>query len=209
MLLCFFKYLPVLLVTSFLGARSEEIDLNENAKEEVFDKLKQKQLISRTVRKPEHCSVVSEVGDELQIHYKGYLENGQMFDSSEKQGQTHFTFTIGAGELIPGCDQGLLGMCEGEQRRLVIPPWLGYGKVGYPPVIPPDATLMFEVTLISLKKKNSQKSFASLEGILHFLKFMTPPLVVVFVIYYLYTRYKKETEADNELKHGKKKGKNN
>lgn len=88
-------------------------------------------------------------GDNITIHYKGTLENGQKFDSSYDRGQP-FQTKIGVGQVIKGWDQGVVGMKVGGKRRLIIPPDLGYGPMGYPPVIPPNATLIFEVELVDI-----------------------------------------------------------
>lgn len=81
------------------------------------------------------------------------MEDGTEFDSSIPRGQP-LSFTLGAGQVIKGWDQGLLGMCEGEKRRLVIPSHLGYGKAGAGDKIPADATLIFEVELVKIERKN-------------------------------------------------------
>lgn len=85
-------------------------------------------------------------GDLVEVDYVGYLEGGQKFDSSYDRGQP-FSFTIGAGQVIQGWDFGVLGMKEGGKRRLVISSDLGYGENGVPGLIPPNATLIFEVVL--------------------------------------------------------------
>ena len=87
-------------------------------------------------------------GDGVTVHYTGTLENGKEFDSSE--GGDPFPVRIGAGEVIAGWEEGLVGMREGGTRKLTIPPDLGYGADGYPPVIPPDATLIFEIRLVDI-----------------------------------------------------------
>lgn len=84
---------------------------------------------------------------------QGTLEDGTVFDSSIPREQP-LTFTVGAGQVIKGWDQGLLGMCEGEKRRLVIPPELGYGSSGAGDKIPPDSTLIFETELIKIERKD-------------------------------------------------------
>lgn len=83
------------------------------------------------------------------VHYTGWLANGTKFDSSKDRGEP-FSFTLGGGQVIAGWDMGVEGMREGGKRTLVIPPELGYGKRGAGDVIPPDATLKFEVELISV-----------------------------------------------------------
>lgn len=88
-------------------------------------------------------------GQTAQVHYTGWLEDGTQFDSSKDRGQP-FSFTIGRGMVIAGWDQGILGMQEGGVRKLTIPPELGYGSAGAGGVIPPNATLIFEVELLEL-----------------------------------------------------------
>lgn len=85
--------------------------------------------------------------DTLTVHYIGTLENGQVFDDSYARGEP-FTFRLGAGTVIRGWDQGLVGMRVGGKRRLIIPPELAYGSQGRGP-IPPNATLHFDVELIA------------------------------------------------------------
>lgn len=85
------------------------------------------------------------------MQYTGTLTNGTVFDATSKRGGTPFEFTLGAGQVIKGWDQGILGMKVGEERTLTIPPELGYGPQGYPPVIPQNATLIFKVTLEGIK----------------------------------------------------------
>jgi FKBP-type peptidyl-prolyl cis-trans isomerase len=89
-------------------------------------------------------------GDTLSVHYTGYLEDGTKFDSSVDRG-TPFELTLGSGMVIQGWDIGLKGMKEGEMRKLVIPAKYAYGENGFPGVIPPNATLIFEVELVDIK----------------------------------------------------------
>jgi FKBP-type peptidyl-prolyl cis-trans isomerase len=84
------------------------------------------------------------------VHYTGWLADGTRFDSSLDAGRP-FEFTIGAGEVISGWDQGVAGMKVGGTRRLIIPPALGYGEQGAGGVIPPNATLVFEVELLEVR----------------------------------------------------------
>ena len=94
--------------------------------------------------------VEAQSGDTLTVHYTGVLyDNGQEFDSSYNTGQP-ISFPLGASAVIPGWDEGLKGMKEGGRRQLVIPPDLAYGPAGDPPDIPPDATLVFVIDLISV-----------------------------------------------------------
>jgi FKBP-type peptidyl-prolyl cis-trans isomerase len=87
-------------------------------------------------------------GKTVEVHYTGWLTDGNRFDSSV--GGDPFSFRLGAGEVIEGWDRGVGGMRVGGKRKLTIPPELGYGRRGAPPVIPPDATLVFEVELLSV-----------------------------------------------------------
>ncbi len=93
----------------------------------------------------------AKVGDHVMVHYTGKLDDGSVFDSSVPRG-TPFDFKIGEGRVIAGWEQGVPGMKVGGKRVLVIPPELGYGANGYPPVIPPSATLTFEIELLGIKK---------------------------------------------------------
>ena len=92
----------------------------------------------------------AEVGDTVTVEYVGALTDGTIFDASQNHGQP-FTFTLGAGGVIQGWEQGIVGMKEGGQRVLIIPPQLGYGAAGNGP-IPPNATLLFQVQLVSVQK---------------------------------------------------------
>lgn len=89
-------------------------------------------------------------GQTVTVHYTGWLTNGQKFDSSVDRGQP-FEFVIGSGNVIKGWDEGVKGMHIGGQRRLLIPPQLGYGAKGSGDSIPPNAKLVFDVQLLGAK----------------------------------------------------------
>ncbi|XP_070807311.1 peptidyl-prolyl cis-trans isomerase FKBP2 isoform X2 [Pituophis catenifer annectens] len=90
-------------------------------------------------KRVDNCPIKSRKGDVLHMHYTGKLEDGTEFDSSLTRDQP-FIFSLGTGQVIKGWEQGLLGMCEGEKRKLVIPSELGYGDRGAPPKIPDSAS---------------------------------------------------------------------
>lgn len=91
----------------------------------------------------------AQTGDTVTVNYTGTLTNGKEFDSTK--GKQPFSFTLGAGQVIKGWDQGIVGMKVGGKRKLTIPPDLGYGSQGAGAAIPPNSTLIFDVELLDVK----------------------------------------------------------
>ena len=90
--------------------------------------------------------------DILTVNYTGKLEDGTVFDSSKNPGREPFRFTVGLGQVIQGWEEGFIGMKVGGSRTLTIPPEMGYGARGAGGVIPPNATLVFDVELLEVEK---------------------------------------------------------
>jgi FKBP-type peptidyl-prolyl cis-trans isomerase len=94
--------------------------------------------------------VEATAGKQVTVNYVGMLPDGKVFDASAAHGQS-FTFTLGAGQVIQGWDAGVVGMKVGGKRRLIIPADMAYGSQGAGDVIPPNATLIFDVELVDVK----------------------------------------------------------
>ena len=95
-------------------------------------------------------------GDTVWVLYTGKLQDGTVFDASERHGGEPIEFMLGKGMVIKGWDEGLQGMQVGEKRTLVIPPAIAYGAEGRPPVIPPNSTLTFDVELVGVRRGRAQ-----------------------------------------------------
>jgi peptidylprolyl isomerase len=122
---------------------------------------------------------VAKKGDEIRVHYTGKLEDGRVFDSSLKRG-VPFDFPLGAGRVIPGWDEGVIGMKVGGKRTLTIPPDKAYGERGAGGVIPPNATLTFDIELLAIVPPLPQpKAESAFTGSAR--KFTTPNRVKVQV----------------------------
>ncbi len=144
-------FYPVLIVTTLLAlAFQSQADTTQNRTQTMT--LNGMTIIDNHIGK----GAVAKNGNTVVVHYTGWLydptapENkGQKFDSSVDRGEP-FSFMLGAGRVIPGWDEGVAGMQVGSKRTLVIPPELGYGNRGAGRVIPPNATLIFDVELLDV-----------------------------------------------------------
>lgn len=133
-------YIPLLLLLLLSACGQSEVETTE------FIPDLPEGLIVETIA--EGDGEIAKVNDILSVNYTGYLEDGTVFDSSEGRGP--FSFQLGAGQVIPGWDRGLEGMRVGSKRMLTIPPDLAYGERGAGNVIPPNATISFEVELMDI-----------------------------------------------------------
>ena len=136
----------------FLARDSQEDKTQEESETEemVLDGSEEQELQIETLK--QGTGEEAKSGNNIAVHYTGTLEDGTKFDSSLDRGKP-FVFTLGIGQVIKGWDMGVLGMKVGEKRKLVIPSELGYGETGTPGgPIPPNATLIFEVELLSINK---------------------------------------------------------
>ena len=124
--------------------------LEENIEDQITNKSNNKKMeLQIDILKEGNGEIKTKKGDTIAVHYVGTLEDGTKFDSSLDREET-FSFTIGAGQVIKGWDEGTVGMKIGEKRKLIVPSELGYGNRGAGNIIPPNATLIFEVELISI-----------------------------------------------------------
>ncbi|KAF9010800.1 hypothetical protein BDQ17DRAFT_1234413 [Cyathus striatus] len=115
------------------------------------------ELNVETTYLPDVCTEKAKTGDSIEVHYTGTLfSNGNKFDSSHDRG-TPLPLTLGVGQVIPGWDKGLQGMCVNEKRTLTIPSNMAYGSRGFGSIIPPNSALVFDVELVSLDSKKSRE----------------------------------------------------
>jgi FKBP-type peptidyl-prolyl cis-trans isomerase FkpA len=134
----------------WLKTSSEQTELDKNRPEQAMSQDEEKgnsKLESTDLKVGEGAEAAT--GKTVSVHYTGTLTDGTKFDSSVDRG-TPFEFQLGAGEVIQGWDQGLVGMKVGGKRKLVIPPDMAYGSQGRPG-IPPNSSLVFEVELLEVK----------------------------------------------------------
>ncbi len=120
----------------------------------VTDDSKTNEVVNNDTVNPAPAGQVAKTGDTVAMNYTGRLQDGTVFDSNVDPKFNHvqpFIFTLGAGQVIAGWDKGIVGMKVGEKKTLTIPPEDGYGAAGAGGVIPPNATLIFDVELLAIK----------------------------------------------------------
>jgi peptidylprolyl isomerase/FKBP-type peptidyl-prolyl cis-trans isomerase FkpA len=126
----------------------QETPTNEQKQENKNNEVSENQGIKIEILK-EGEGESAESGNTISVNYVGMLEDGTVFDSSVERG-VPFTFTLGINSVIQGWEVGVVGIKKGETRKLTIPPQLAYGQQGVSGVIPPNSTLIFEITLIEI-----------------------------------------------------------
>ncbi|XP_066564664.1 peptidyl-prolyl cis-trans isomerase FKBP11 [Amia ocellicauda] len=159
------------------------------------------ELVVETVVKPEQCTETAETGDTLHIHYTGKLMDGQVIDTSHSRDP--LVVELGKKTVIPGLEQSLLGVCAGQKIKTTIPSHLAYGKRGFPPTIPGDAALQFEVEVVALVRQTPWQRLVS--DVLPLLSLALVPTLLGLIGLYLYSKAK--AQAPGRRKNKDKKGK--
>ncbi|XP_041946701.1 peptidyl-prolyl cis-trans isomerase FKBP11 [Alosa sapidissima] len=170
--------------------------------EEVFQNVVE-ELTVEIVEKPETCDITSEMGDTLQIHYTGRLMDGKVIDSSLSRDP--LLVELGKRTVITGLEQSLLGVCEGQKIKATIPPHMAYGKRGYPPTIPGDAALVFEVEVVSLSKQTPWQKLVN--DVFPMLCLALVPTLLGLVGLYLYNKANAQKGSKKKAKDKKSKKK--
>ncbi|XP_056130607.1 peptidyl-prolyl cis-trans isomerase FKBP11 [Lampris incognitus] len=169
----------------------------QNEQNEVED------LQVETLVQPETCSLLSQMGDTLQIHYTGKLMDGKVIDSSLSRDP--LVVELGKKTVIPGLEQSLLGVCEGQKIKASIPSHLAYGKRGYPPTIPGDAALEFEVEVVSLTQQTPWQKLVN--DVFPLVCLVLVPTMLALVGYYLYKKANAQHPSKKKAKDKKSKKK--
>ncbi|XP_076601020.1 peptidyl-prolyl cis-trans isomerase FKBP11 [Chaetodon auriga] len=149
-----------------------------------------------TLVKPETCSVLSKMGDTLQIHYTGKLMDGKVIDSSLSMDP--LVVELGKRTVIAGLEQSLVGVCEGQKIKATIPSHLAYGKKGYPPTIPGDAALEFEVEVVSLTQQTPWQKMVN--NVFPLVCLALVPTLLSLVGLYLYKKANAEKPSKKKAK---------
>ncbi|XP_041803334.1 peptidyl-prolyl cis-trans isomerase FKBP11 [Chelmon rostratus] len=161
------------------------------------------ELEVETLVQPETCSVLSKMGDTLQIHYTGKLMDGKVIDSSLSMDP--LVVELGKRTVIAGLEQSLVGVCEGQKIKATIPAHLAYGKKGYPPTIPGDAALEFEVEVVSLTQQTPWQKMVN--NVFPLVCLALVPTLLGLVGLYLYKKANTEKPTKKKAKDKKSKKK--
>ncbi|XP_015279166.1 PREDICTED: peptidyl-prolyl cis-trans isomerase FKBP11 [Gekko japonicus] len=188
-----------LLLLQGWGATSPDQEEEEAEESKSETPLRTLQL-ETLVPPPEGCAEYSAMGDTIQIHYTGSLEDGHIIDSS--LARDPLQVELGKRQVIPGLEQSLLDMCVGEKRKVIIPPHLAYGKRGSPPAIPADAVLQFEVELVGLSRASYGQKL--LNDVLPLLCIGLVPALLGLIGYYLYQKARMPPISKKKLKEEKR-----
>ncbi|KAJ1160820.1 hypothetical protein NDU88_001313 [Pleurodeles waltl] len=158
------------------------------------------ELLIQTLVKPDSCSEASTWGDTVHIHYTGKLEDGRVIDSSLSRDP--LVVELGKKQVIPGMEQSLLDVCVGEKRLVTIPPHLAYGKRGFPPAIPADAVLQFEIEVLQLLKPTYWQK--TMNDVLPLICIGLVPTLLFLIGFYLYSKAKAPHVSKKKLKEERK-----
>ncbi|XP_072308833.1 peptidyl-prolyl cis-trans isomerase FKBP11 [Eucyclogobius newberryi] len=156
-----------------------------------------------TLVKPETCDVLSVMGDTLQIHYTGKLMDGKVIDTSLSRDP--LVVELGKRTVITGLEQSLLGVCAGQKIKATIPAHLAYGKKGYPPTIPGDAVLEFEVEVISVLQQTPWQKMVN--DVFPVVCLALVPTLLGLVGLYLYKKASAQKQGKKKAKDKKSKKK--
>uniref|UniRef100_A0A6J0SY42 peptidylprolyl isomerase n=1 Tax=Pogona vitticeps TaxID=103695 RepID=A0A6J0SY42_9SAUR len=188
-----------LLLLSSCGAGSRAQEAGDEPESRSETPLRTLQL-ETLVAPPDGCTERSATGDTIRIHYTGTLEDGRIIDTSLTRDP--LLVELGKRQVIPGLEQGLLDMCVGEKRRVIIPPHLAYGKRGSPPAVPADAVLQFEVELVELSRASYWQK--TLNDVLPLLSIVLVPALLGLIGYYLYHKAQAPRVSKKKLKEEKR-----
>ncbi|XP_075407894.1 peptidyl-prolyl cis-trans isomerase FKBP11 [Tenrec ecaudatus] len=156
--------------------------------------------VQTLVEPPEPCEEPAAYGDTLHIHYTGSLVDGRIIDTSLTRDP--LVIELGQKQVIPGLEQSLLDMCVGEKRRAIIPSHLAYGKRGFPPSIPADAVLKFDVELVALVRANYWQKLV--KGIVPLVGIVLVPALLGLIGYHLYKKASSPKVSKKKLKEEKR-----